>query len=149
MIGEICAEIKNYFVQNENDKHFGKWSIINGAISPSINFPTNYIRIVGSRFNDGVHRVNDDDLIDETEFDGAIWIMSPPKSFLDLVKEITEWQTKNGSIDSVAMSPFSSESFGGYSYTKSAGASSDGSGGGANWRAMFASRLNIYRRIRI
>lgn len=139
MLDEICAEIKNYFVKNE---YFGKWTISNGAISPSVDFPTNFFCIVGSYKNDGVHLVNDDDLIDE-QFEGAIWIMSPPKSFLNLVKEITEWQSKNGDI---VASPYSSESFGGYSYTKSAGESSDG---GINWRSVFASQLNRYRRIRL
>ena len=58
MIGEICAEIKNYFTYEE-DKHIGDFVISNGQISSVVAFPTNYIRIIGSRLNDGVHKVSD------------------------------------------------------------------------------------------
>ena len=149
MLTEICAEIRNYFTY-ESDKNFGNFAIVDGSITPPLDLPTDYIRIVGSHKNDGVHKLSDADLIDEGTFHGAIWIMSPPKAFLDLAAEIAAWQEKNGALDSPAMSPFNSESFGGYSYSKSSGASAGGSSsGGADWRAAFASRLNIYRRIRV
>ena len=146
MVGEICADIKNYFTKDE-DMIFGSWSISGGTFSPSVDFPTNYVRIVGSRLNDGVHKISDHDFVDEPEFNGAIWIMSPPKEFLALAKDIADWQEKNGSVDSVAMSPYSSESFGGYSYSKES--NGDGFGNGASWQNAFASRLKIYRRIRV
>lgn len=151
MLGEICASIKNYFTYRD-DIHIGDWSITSGAISPALVIPTDYIRIVGSRLNDGVHKRNKQggfDLTDE-DFHGGIWIMSPPADFIALAEEIAAWQDKNGAIDSAAMSPFNSESFGGYSYSKSGGNASGGSSsGGANWQSAFASRLNIYRRIRV
>lgn len=150
MIGEICAELKNYFTYDA-DKHIGDFTISNGAISPSFDLPTDYIRIVGSRLNDGVHKKKNGafQLVDET-FHGGIWVMSPPADFLALVAEIQAWQTKNGGADSAAMSPFQSESFGGYSYSKSSGGSASGSGSSVpTWQSTYASRLNIYRRIRI
>lgn len=144
---EICADIKNYFCY-EKDIHIGDFSIVNGQISPHLDLPTDYIRIVGSRKNDGVHCLTDtaDELIDEGEFHGSVWIMSPPADFLALAQEISDWRDKNCGIDSLAMSPFNSENFGGYSYSKSGGASG---GEGANWQAAYRSRLNIYRRIRV
>lgn len=150
MIGEICAELKNYFTYDA-DKHIGDFTISNGAISPSFDLPTDYIRIVGSRLNDGVHKKKNGafQLVDET-FHGGIWVMSPPADFLALVAEIEAWQTKNGGADSAAMSPFQSESFGGYSYSKSSGGSASGSGSSVpTWQSTYASRLNMYRRIRI
>jgi hypothetical protein len=147
MIGEICAEIKNYFTYDE-DKHIGDWVISNGQISPIIDFPTDYIRIVGSRLNDGVHEKNKNgvfDLVDE-EFHGGIWIMSPSKDFLNIVKEISDWKNKYLNVDSQAMSPFTSESFGGYSYSKSAGGDAT-NGSAASWQSVFASRLNQWRKI--
>lgn len=150
MIGEICAEIKNFFTYAE-DRHIGDWVIEDGAISPALVIPTDYIRIVGSRLNDGVHKRNKDgdfELVDEA-FHGGIWVMSPPADFLALAAEIEAWQAKNGDIDSPAMSPFNSESFGGYSYSKSGGNSSGSSSAGADWQSAFASRLKIYRRIRV
>lgn len=150
MLSEICAEIKNYFVY-ENDKHIGDWTIKDGVITPSIDFPTDYIRIVGSRLNDGVHKLSDDEdvLVDET-FHGAIWIMSPPNHFLALVDEIKSWQEMNGSVNSQNMSPFQSESFGGYSYSKgSTNSNSSGASSVPTWQSQYASRLKLYRRIRV
>ena len=147
MLGEICAEIKNYFVY-KNDIHIGDWVISNGQISPILDLPTGYIRIVGSRLNDGVHKVSDLNLVDES-FHGGIWIMSPPADFISLVKEIEDWQAKNGKADSAAMSPFQSESFGGYSYSKASGRSSSGSSIVPTWQSVYASRLNRYRRISV
>lgn len=151
LMTEICAEIKNYFTF-ENDRHIGNFSIENGMITPQLDIPTDYIRIVGSHLNDGVHhRTNEEGwgLVDEPEFHGAVWIMSPPVHFIGLVEEIESWQEANGKADSVAMSPFQSESFGGYSYSKGSGSS--GSGGASSiptWLSQYASRLKIYRRIR-
>lgn len=148
MLTEICANIRNYFTY-EGDKHFGDFAIVSGAISPVLSLSTDYIRIVGSHLNDGVHKVSDNDLVDEGTFHGAIWIMSPPTDFLALVAEIADWQAKYGGTDSQAMSPFNSESFGGYSYSKSAGTGAAGIGAAGTWQAAYASRLNAYRRIRV
>ena len=149
MLSEICAEIKNYFVL-EGDIHVGDWEISNGQISPFLNLPTDYIRIVGSRLNDGVYKVSElaEKLTDET-FHGGIWIMSPPADFLALVEEIKEWQRVNGGADATNMSPFASESFGGYSYSKASGGNTEAGGAAVpTWQAQYANRLKIYRRIR-
>ena len=150
MLTEICAEIRNYFTW-EKDKHFGDWTIVDGQITPLFDIPTDYIRIVGSHLNDGVHKrgVNGFNLVDEAEFHGAVWVMSPPQAFLDLAAEIADWQTKNGGVDSQAMSPYNSESFGGYSYSKSGSSSNGGGADGADWANAYATRLNAYRRIRV
>lgn len=150
MIGEICAEIKNYFTY-EDDKHIGDYVISSGQISPVIDFPTDYIRIIGSRLNDGVHKVSDlvkNPLQDEA-FHGAIWVMSPPADFITLVAEISAWQTANGGADSNAMSPYQSESFGGYSYSKASGSTEGGGSSVPTWQGTYASRLNRWRRIRV
>lgn len=152
MLTEICAEIKNYF-SYESDRHIGDFAIVDGQITPSIDFPTDYIRIIGSHRNDGVHERNAEtgkfDLVDEDKFHGAIWIMSPPNHFLSLVAEIKEWQNMNGGASSQAMSPFQSESFGGYSYSKASGGSVESGGSSApTWQSQYASRLSIYRKIR-
>lgn len=148
MLTEICAEIKNYFCY-QTDKHVGTFKIEDGKIVPGVEFLTDYFAIFGSRKNNGVHNITDT-LEDEGEFKGAVWIMSPPADFLALANEIAEWQKVNGAVDSAALSPFNSESFGGYSYTKSAGsASSGGKSGAASWQDAYASRLNLYRRVRL
>ena len=151
MLNEICAEIKNYFTF-EGDIHIGDFAISDGVLSPSIDIPTNYIRIVGSHFNDGVHIRGEQGfgLTDEGQFHGAVWVMSPPADFLALVTEIEAWQEKNGAADSVAMSPFQSESFGGYSYSKGSNYNSaSGSSSTPTWQSTYGARLNRFRRIRV
>lgn len=152
MLTEICAEIRNYFAYSE-DRHPGYYKVVDGVIVPrkdSLTYPTDYIAIFGSRLNNGVHKLSEHDLKDEGEFHGAIWFMSPPKAFLDLCDEIDAWQQKYGGIDSNAVSPFYSESFGGYSYTKSAGSTSNaGNSAASTWQTAYAARLNLYRRARL
>ena len=150
MLTEICAWLKNYFCQDE-DKIIGDFAVNNGAVTPSVDLQTGqYYRIVGSVFNDGVHAY-DDTLHDESEFHGAVWKMRIPQKFLDLVDEIESWQDKYGGIDSSNLSPFQSESFGGYSYSKgyqSYGSSGSGGSGGTTWQDTFRTRLIPYMRIR-
>lgn len=152
MLTEVCAEIKNYFTY-QDDKHIGDFAIVDGQITPSIDFPTDYIRIVGSRKNDGVHKRNENggfELVDEEQFHGAVWVMSPPAAFLALVGEIETWQKMYGGAGSAAMTPYQSESFGGYSYSKASGGSASSSGQtGPTWQSMYAKRLDVYRRIRV
>ena len=148
MLTEICAEIRNYFSLKE-DRIFGDFAVVNGAITPPLSLEDNqYYRIVGSVFNDGVHR-KDDELIDEGTFSGAIWKMRVPQALLELSDEIEAWQAENGNVKSANMSPYISESFGGYSYSKGAGAYVSNAGSTAvTWQEMFAKRLKPYRKIR-
>lgn len=147
MLTQICAEIHNYF-SCEQDRIFGDFEIVDGNIVPSISILDNqYYRIVGSVFNDGVHKYGDinDCLVDEPKFHGAIWLMRVPQDVINLATEIAEWQDKNGGVLS---SPYQSESFGGYSYSKASGGSTaGGSTSDYGWRNAFASRLNRYRKI--
>ena len=151
MLTEICAEIKNYF-SYRTDRHPGVYKIEGGTIVPAVDLKTDYFAVFGSRKNNGVHKVSDHDLVDEGEFKGSIWIMSPSKAFLALCKDIEDWQAKYGGVDSEALSPFYSESFGGYSYTKGAGstsASKNGTVAASSWQSAFAARLNLYRKVRL
>ena len=142
MIGQVCAECKNYFVQPDVDIHVSNYTVSNGQIGP-VPFLKDgqYYRIVGSFMNDGVYKRGTDDLdLADEEFYGAVWAMRVPREFVKLVDDITAWETKNASA---LAGPYQSESFGGYSYSK--GTSS--SGGAWTWRDQFKSRLNAYRRL--
>ena len=149
MINEICHELKNWF---EVSKIFDTFTISNGSISCSQNLNLQdgqYFRIVGSIFNDGVYQypTSESDLTDEI-FEGAIWPLAIPKEIIELSNEVDEWNAKYGGVDSEAMSPFASESFGGYSYSKSGGGASDGSSNAGTWQGVYATRLNKWRKIR-
>ena len=135
MIGEICSELRNYF---EKNKYKGTFTISSGVISPS-DFISNgqYYRIVGSLFNDGVHKHPSTALTDET-FDGEVWTMAVPPSVIALADKIAEYANSKAA----APSPYVSESFGGYNYTKANGDASANS-----WQKVFAKDLNRWRKI--
>lgn len=145
-IFEVCNYLKNWFDRNQ-PKYFGNVSIINGALSETYDLKVGqYFRIVGSTLNDGVYQYPITTLTDET-FDGAIWGMSLPKAFIALLNDIEAWKTKYASADSAAMSPFNSESFGGYSYSKSSGAGDTSKDKSGTWQGVFGARLAPYRKM--
>lgn len=141
MLTEICQEIRNWFKQSS---YYGKFTITDGIIDLSeLNGAIKdgqYIRIIGSTFNDGVWQYPTQTLQDEV-FEGVVWGLRIPPAFLSLVQQIEEWQGKYGGVD--ALSPYNSESFGGYSYSKSTGAN----GEATTWKNAFARQLNLWRKI--
>ena len=154
MLEELCRELNNWFDENPKDgtknRFFGTFIIEDGAIDlSSINIKSGqYFRIVGSIFNDGVYQYPVIGLTDET-FDGAVWAMAVPPEVIALAAEIQDWSKKYQSVDSPAMSPYSSESFGGYSYQKGATTSSSGASSlSGTWQSVYGARLNKWRKIR-
>lgn len=145
MLDAICRELNNYF---ETNKYFGRFIISDGTIDLSDLIANGslqegqYFRIVGSVFNDGIYQYPASDLHDETFEKGAIWTLALPKELVELSAEIENWNEKNRNVIS---SPFQSESFGGYSYTKASGNNSNGT---FTWKDQFASQLSHWRKIR-
>jgi hypothetical protein len=142
----LCAELKNYFIKDRSAIHLGDFEVKDGMVSP-LDFlkQGQYFRIVGSDLNDGVYLYNGEpmDLKDEV-FNGAIWAMSVPPIVIALSADIDAWREKNEALDSENMSPYSAESFDGYSYSK--GGNSRG-GTATSWQSQFADRLKPYRRL--
>lgn len=139
MLTNICQEIRNWFDRGQ-PKFNGIFTIENNKITEIDEKikENQYIRIIGSTFNDGVHKYGEE-LTDE-EFTGSVWLMAIPNSFLKLVDEINEYVLNNENSDK---SPYTSESFGGYSYTRAT--KSDGSF--VTWIDAFKTRLNAWRKI--
>lgn len=145
MIEQICAQINNYFVHAIHRKS-GGFTISGGSIDLPFLVPGQYFCIRGSRLNNGVHQYPAADMLDET-FDGEIWEMRPDASFTALADEIGTWMDKYG--DAVN-SPYQSESFGGYSYSKATGRSNGGnSDSGWGWQQQFAGQLKRWRKINL
>lgn len=145
MLTELCAELKNYFLRDRDaDIHYGKYTISGGSIDLPFLLDGQYFRIVGSVLNDGVYQYPTSNLTDE-EFSGAVWAMAVPPSVIALAADIDEWNAKNA--DALA-SPYTSESFGGYSYTK-ATTGGIGTSGAYTWVDQFASRLSKWRRLSV
>ena len=141
MLEQILDYIHNYF---EVEIIEGDYVISGGGITLDFLQDGQYFRIFGSVFNDGVHQYPANDLTDES-FTGVIWAMAVPPAVIALSNEIADWVDKYGAVID---SPYQSESFGGYSYSKLASASGSGSALATGWRSAFASRLNHWRKIR-
>ena len=96
MLTELCQELRNWFNRNM-DKWDGDFIIEDGVLR---NFagklkPNQYFRIMGSVFNDGVHKYGEGGLTDET-FTGSIWAMAVPPAVIALSDEIDAWKAKYG-----------------------------------------------------
>ena len=139
MLEQVLMNIRNWFPV-EGGIHSGTFTIKDGGITLPFLADMQYFRICGSVFNDGLHQYNVLDLVDET-FTGTIWALAIPKAVIELADEIGKWQEKNGEA---ASSPFSSESFGGYSYSKSTDAET---GGAVTWQSAFKQQLSAWRKI--
>lgn len=146
-IFEVCQYLKNWFDRNQI-KYLGNITISNGALSETYGLKAGqYFRIIGSTLNnDGVYQYPITTLTDET-FSGAIWGMSLPKAFIALLNDIEAWKTKYASVDSAAMSPYTSESFGGYSKSGGAGSSDTNKDKSGTWQGVFGARLAPYRKM--
>lgn len=150
MLTEVCQELRNWFDRGM-PKHEGTVSVSGGVPSVDGAAPGlqvgQYYRLVGTVFNDGVHRWGDADLTDEADVEASLWEMRVPPDVIALAGEIAEWQDKYGRVGGENMSPYSGESFAGYSYTKASTGGSGGGGSSVDWRSAFASRLNRWRKI--
>lgn len=152
MLQQILEFIHNRFIETP---YVGEYTIQQGVISP-LDFLKEGQRfwIVGSSLNDAVYTYHsngckdDDDkkavtFLDE-EFAGTICALAIPKAVLDLSTEIGDWNTKYGGINA---GPYTSESFGGYSYTKATRSGGTGAGLAVGWQQVFADRLNTWRKL--
>ena len=140
MLEQVLRRLNNWFLL---EIHEGTFTVENGGVTLPFLQNGQYFRIVGSVFNDGLHQYPAEDLTDES-FTGVVWALAVPKAVVTLAEDISAWQEKNG--DAV-MSPFTSESFGGYSYTKASTGTADTSAV-TGWADAFRSRLNDWRKLK-
>lgn len=140
MLEQILDYIHNYF---EKEIIQGTFTVSSGSIDLSFLQEGQYFRIVGSVFNDGVHQYPASELVDEV-FEGQVWAMAVPPAVIALKTDIEAWVASNA--DS-ANSPFTSESFGGYSYSKGSKSIGNGATVPIGWRDVFHDRLNRWRKI--
>ena len=139
MLEQVLMHLKNWFLV-PGGIHEGTYTIEDGGITLPFLANGQYFRICGSVFNDGLHQYPASDLKAET-FDGTVWALAVPQAVIDLATEIESWQTKNGDA---SVSPYQSESFGGYSYSK---ATDSANGGAMTWQTAFRSRLSAWRKL--
>ena len=139
MLEQVLMHLKNWFLV-PGGIHEGTYTIEDGGIALPFLANGQYFRICGSVFNDGLHQYPASDLKAET-FEGNVWALAVPQAVIELASEIEAWQKKNGDASA---SPYQSESFGGYSYSK---ATDSATGGAVTWQSAFRSRLNAWRKL--
>lgn len=136
MLEKVLRHLRNWFVAPEGIRR-DKYEIKGGSIELPFLIEGQYFRIVGSILNDGLYQYPAKELKNET-FNGVIWALAIPSEVIELSAKISEWAEKNPE------SPFTSESFGGYSYSK---AVNDRTGQAATWKDIFRSDLNQWRKL--
>lgn len=156
MLEQLCAQLHNFFerhpVSHERMIYPGEYTIEDGSITLPFLLSGQRFRIKGSALNDGVYTygsyIMDDDasgrvsLKDET-FTGEIWAMYPPKAAIEAAATASAWLAKYGDTFT---GPYTSESFGGYSYSKGATSDADGMPAGT-WYGVPKSLLNQWRKV--
>lgn len=145
MLSVLCGELNNWFDRNQPKFH-KSFTILNGEfVDENLGLQIGqYYRIIGSVFNDGVHKYTgepDGSLHDET-FSGSLWLMAIPQEVIDLADEIEEWAEK---YKEAASSPFSSENLSPTSYSYSI-KDGTGSGSATTWQNIYSSRLMKWRK---
>lgn len=136
MLETLLQYLNNWFVQKTYANQ--DFTIADGSIALPFLQDGQFFRIRGSVFNDGLHQYPAIDLKDEA-FYGTIDALAIPQAVQDLAAEMKEWADKYGET---VNSPYSSESFGGYSYSK---ASADETR--IDMWTMFSSQLSRWRKI--
>lgn len=136
MLEQILMHLNNWFLVPDG-VHEDTFEIMDGGIELPFLAPGQYFRICGSVFNDGLHQYPAENLTDET-FTGAVWALAVPRQLVALADEIKAWVEKN------QPSAYTSESFGGYSYSKATGQN----GAPMGWQDVFRAQLNPYRKMK-
>lgn len=142
-LDEVCGFLRNWFTV-PGGVHVGTYTVVDGALTLPFLQNGQYYRIIGSVFNDGVHRYGTaDDKLAPESFHGAVWALAIPQAVIAIAKEIEEWSAQNAVT---VASPYQSESFGGYSYSKAA-PSGSGTQKTLTWRNVFAAKLARWRKL--
>ena len=146
MLQQVCEHLHNFFIRSA---HPGNYIIADGTLSLPFLKDGQRFWITGSDLNDGVYTyyadgiTNDDDTevagLRAESFNGTICAMAVPPAAIALSGEIKNWVEKFGSVID---SPYQSESFNGYSYSKASG-----DAGGPGWQTHFKSRLDPWRKV--
>lgn len=137
MLEKIIAYLNNDFRVSDDEPETHEWEIVGGTLTVPDVREGQYVRIFGSLFNDGVRKYPLTGLTDET-FTGCVIPLAIPRVILTLAEEIETWSEKN------QPTVFTSESFGGYAYSKATKAN----GTAAGWREVFADDLKPYKKMK-
>ena len=131
-VAAVMRHCRNYFVDGWQD---GVFRITGNALPEATG--AHYIYISGSMMHDGVLEVcngyltgRDVQGLENEEFDGRVYFLKPPVDFLDLCREVSEYD------DKCPVGAYVSESFGEYQYSRASV-----NGAVADWVTAYKDRL--------
>lgn len=141
-VGQVMRHLNNFF---ETGYRATSYTITNGQLTPNdLVRPGMYIAITGSVFYDGVWQLGEGCTLGERAaglpnetFFGRVWFLFPPREFLELCKNIEQFDQH------MPADGLQSESFGEYSMTRASGKN----GGLLTWDEQFKDALTPYRRM--
>jgi hypothetical protein len=145
VLEEVLYHIHNWFVHEQYTVSGCK--VEGGVLPASIAIPQGaWYRVEGSLLNDGLHRKDEEDELEDETFSGKVSVLAIPKALLAVVEDIEEWKRLNRDAE---LSPYSSESFNGYRYQLKGAGRYDGTGAKtiSGWRSLFADALNPWRKM--
>lgn len=131
-VESVMRCVRNFFEKGYMD---GTFTVSGGQITPCVP-PGVWYAVEGSSANDGVYSPRETMDGAEETFTGRVWLLAPPRAFLRLCEEISEYDRKNPA------GAMQSESFGNYSYTRAGGQN-----GVQTWQEAYAAQLVPYRRM--
>lgn len=146
----VMREVCNFFIRRDDIRCYEGTVTIDDDCNISIDVPSPYIIIRGSRKNDGLYYMETDRKIHpiifeegdvhpvEETFKGRIWFSYPTQDFLALCRDIDNY---SASVE-ISARPVVSESFGSSSRSYAKGAS----GGMVTWQENFGTALRSYRK---
>ena len=150
IIFTVMREVCNFFIRRDDIRCYEGTVTIDDDCNISIDVPSPYIIIRGSRKNDGLYYMETDRKIHpiifeegdvhpvEETFKGRIWFSYPTQDFLALCRDIDNY---SASVE-ISARPVVSESFGSSSRSYAKGAS----GGMVTWQENFGTALRSYRK---
>ena len=131
-VAAVMRHCRNYFVDGWQE---GVFRITGNALPEAVG--AHYIYISGSMMHDGVWEVcngyltgRDVQGLENEEFDGRVYFLKPPVDFLDLCREVSEYD------DKCPVGAYVSESFGEYQYSRASV-----NGAVADWVTAYKDRL--------
>ena len=136
-VSALMCQCRNYFETGYIDGTFRIAGNVLEGVSGS-----HYVYISGSQFHNGVWEMcdgyltgRDVDPYHDEDFDGRVWLLSPPPDFLALCQAVKTYEEKN------PMSAIVRETFGGYSREWASEMM------GKTGAQVFSDRLVAYRRM--
>jgi len=146
----VMREVCNYFIRRDDIRCYEGTVTIDDDFTLSIDVPSPYIIIRGSKKNDGLYYMETDRKVHpivfeegdvhpvEETFTGRVWFSYPTQDFLEVCKNIGKYEE---SVDFSAR-PVVAEKFGASERSYAKGIS----GGSISWQENFGTALRSYRK---